>query len=123
VNDLGTVDKIETGERHDPVAVERGLEREVKAGQGLNDGQPGHPQCRFDSTVLTQAEFFSEKIVARFDAVDFTLLDAAERGVDDLERARHLQADKTVTDVVNARGCAGERHGRPTLASCTPIAW
>ena len=80
VNDLGAVDEVETGERRDPVAVERGLEREVKAGQGLNDGQPGHPQCRFDPTVLTQAEFFGEKIVDRFDAVDFTVLDAAKRG-------------------------------------------
>ena len=45
MNDLGTVDEVETGERHDPVAVERGLEREVEAGQGLDNGQPGHSQC------------------------------------------------------------------------------
>lgn len=38
VDDLGTVDEVEAGERHDPVAVERGLEREVEAESVLTMG-------------------------------------------------------------------------------------
>lgn len=99
------------------------MEREVEAGQGLDDGQPGHSQRCLDPTVLTQAEFFGEEIVDCFDAVDFALLDAAQSGIEHFERARHLQADEAVTDVVDARGRAGDRHGRPMPASWAPIAW
>ncbi len=122
---FGAVDKVELGEGHDPVAVERGLEREVEAGQRLEDGQSGHPQGRLDPAVLAQAEFLllGEKIVNRLDAVDLALLDAAQRGVEHLERARHLQADQAVADIVDARECRSERHGRPAFASCSPIAW
>ena len=42
VDDLSTIDEVEAGERHDPFAVERGLEREVEAGERLEDGQSGH---------------------------------------------------------------------------------
>jgi hypothetical protein len=37
MDDLGPVDEVETVERHDPVAVERGLEREVEAAERLED--------------------------------------------------------------------------------------
>src|ERR1041384_5911663 len=75
-----------------------------------------------DPAVLAQAEFLGEEIVDRLDAVDFALLDAAQRGIEHLERARHLQTDQAVADILDARGCAGERHGRPALASGAPIA-
>jgi hypothetical protein len=123
VDDLGTVDEVETGERHDPVAVERGLEREVEAGERLDDGQSSHAQCRLDPAALAQAEFLGEEIVDRLDAVDRALLDAAQRGVQHLERTRHLQADQAVADIVDARGGCGGRHGTLALASCAPIAW
>jgi hypothetical protein len=35
VNRFAAVDELQLGERHDPPAVERGLEREVEAGQGF----------------------------------------------------------------------------------------
>jgi hypothetical protein len=120
---MTSVDEVEAGERQDPVAVERWLEREVEAGEGLDDGQSGHTQRRLDPAVLAQAEFLGEKVVDRLDAVDLALLDAAQRGVEHLKRARHLQADQAVADIVDARGCRGECHGRPVLASCAPIAW
>jgi hypothetical protein len=44
--DLSAVDEVEAGERHDPVAVERVLEREVEASKRLEDGQPDHAQGR-----------------------------------------------------------------------------
>jgi hypothetical protein len=121
VDDLSTVDEVEPSECHDPVAVERGLEREVEAGERFEDGQSGHAQRRPRPAVLAQAEFLGEPIVDRLDTVDFALLDAAQRGVEHLERTRHLQADQAVADIVDERGCAGERHGRPALASCAPI--
>ena len=68
-------------------------------------------------------QFLGEQIVDGLDAVDLALLDAAQRGVEHLERARHLQADQAVADIVDARGWRGERHGRPAFASCSPIAW
>ena len=114
---------VEAGECHDPVAVERWLEREVEAGERLENGQSGHAQGGLDPAVLAQAEFLGEKIVDRFDAVDFALLDAAERGIEHLQSTRHLQADQAVADIVDARGGRGRRHGRPALASCAPIAW
>jgi hypothetical protein len=123
VDDLGTVDEVEPGERHDPIAVERGLECEVEAGQCLEDGQSGHTQYRFYPAVLAQAEFLGEQSVDGLNAVDFALLDAAQRGIEHLECAWHLQADQAVADIVDARGCGSERHGRPAFASCSPIAW
>ena len=123
MNHFMPVDEVECGKGDDAIAVERWLEREVEAGQRLQDGQSGHAQCRLDPTVLAQAEFLGEQIVDRLDAVDLTLLDAAQRSVEHLERARHLQADQAVADIVDARGCGGECHGRLTFASCSPIAW
>ena len=38
VDDLGAVDELELGERQDAVAVERGLEGEVEAGERLDGG-------------------------------------------------------------------------------------
>ena len=40
VDHLVAVDEIEAGKGHDAVAVERGLEGEVEARQGLNGGEP-----------------------------------------------------------------------------------
>src|SRR6185369_7167519 len=62
MDDLGAVDEVEAGKCHDPVAVERGLEREVEAGQRLEDGQSGHAQGCLDPAVLAQAEFLGEQI-------------------------------------------------------------
>ena len=45
---------IEAGERKDAVLVQRGLEREVVAGQRLDHGQPGHTQGSLDPPVLAQ---------------------------------------------------------------------
>src|SRR5450759_3670064 len=38
VDDLVPIDEVEAGQGHDAGAVERGLEREVEAGQGLDRG-------------------------------------------------------------------------------------
>jgi hypothetical protein len=67
----------------------------LRSSEGWNEkSNPGHAQCRLDPAVLAQAEFLGEQIVDRLDAVDLALLDAAQHGVEHLERARHLQADQ-----------------------------
>ena len=43
---LGAVDELQLGERQDAVAVERGLEGEVEAGERLDGGQPRQQQAR-----------------------------------------------------------------------------
>ena len=42
VDDLGAVDEVELGERQDAVAIERGLEGEVEAGERLDGREPCH---------------------------------------------------------------------------------
>jgi hypothetical protein len=53
MHDLGAVDEVEPSERHDAVAIERGLEREVEAGDRLDHRQPGHAQRGLDAPVFT----------------------------------------------------------------------
>ena len=49
---FGAVDEGELGERQDAVAVERGLEGEVEAGERLDGGQPRQQQRGLDAAVL-----------------------------------------------------------------------
>ena len=49
-------------------------------------------QRRLDAAVLAQGQLLDEELIEGFDAVDLALLDAAEGGVEHLERARHPQA-------------------------------
>ena len=55
VDDLVAVDEVELGERQDAVAVERGLEGEVEAGEGLDVAEPGHQQRRLDAAASRAA--------------------------------------------------------------------
>ena len=67
VNDLAAVDEAKLGERQDAVAVERGLEGEVEAGERLDRGEPRHHQCGLDAAVLAQRELLDEQRVDRLD--------------------------------------------------------
>ena len=122
MDDLGALDEVEAGEREDAIAVERRLEREVVAGQRLDHRQSGHAQGRFDPTVLTQRQLFAQELVECFDAIDRALLDTPQSRIEDLERARHLQADQASADRVDARGWCRAVHGRPSIARLAPIA-
>ena len=51
---LGAIDEVELGERQDALAVERGLEGEVEAGQRLDGRQPRQREGRLDAAVLAQ---------------------------------------------------------------------
>jgi hypothetical protein len=55
--DLVAIDEVELSEGKNPVAVKRGLEREVKAGEGLDIRKPCHLQRRFDATAFANGDF------------------------------------------------------------------
>ena len=122
MDDLGAVDEVEAGQCHDAVAVERRLEREVEAGECLHHWQPRHAQRRLDPAVLAERQFLEKQFVQRLDAVNLPLFDAAQGGVEHLQRTRHLQPNEAVADIVDPRRCCGERHGLSPIASCVPIA-
>ena len=45
---------VEFGKRQDAIAIERGLEREVEAGERFDGGQPRHAQRRPDTPIVAQ---------------------------------------------------------------------
>jgi len=122
VDDFGAGDEVEPGQGHDPVAVERRLEGEVEPGERLDHGEPSHAQCCLDPAVLTQRQFLRQQFVERLDAIDLTLFDAAQGGIEHLECSRHPQADQTVADIVDPRRWRRDRHGRLPVARWLPIA-
>lgn len=118
VDDLAAGDEAELGQREDSIAVERGLEREVEAGERLDRGQAPHAQCRLDPAVLAQGQLFREEDVHGFEGGDFALLEPAYDMIERFERPRHLQADEVVADPVDRgwRGVERVRHRRCSFA-------
>src|SRR5215217_4638188 len=127
VNHLGAIDELELGKGHDAVAVERGLEGEVEAVEGFDGGKARHQEGRLDPATLAQRELLEKDLIEGADAVDLALLDTPDGGVEDLERARHAEADEATLDAVEGRGVV--RHDRPpillgwSLARRSPTAW
>ena len=66
VDDLLAGDEGELGERQDAVAVERGLEGEVEAVEGLERAQPGGHQGDLDAPRLAHGQFLAEQLLERF---------------------------------------------------------
>ena len=99
---LGPVDELELGQRQNAIAVERGLEGEVKARQRLDRRQPRHQQGRLDAPALAHRELFEQQVIERLDAVDLALLDAPQRRVEHLQGARHPQADQAFPDALES---------------------
>ena len=92
MDDFGAIDELQFGERQDAVLVERGLEGEVEAGEGLDRREPAPSDERhLDAAVLAQRQFLGEQASMASRAVDLAALDAAQRDVEDFERPRHLQ--------------------------------
>jgi len=113
VQDLGAVDELELGQRHYAVLVERGLEGEVEAGERFDGGEPRHDERRLDATVLAQSELLGEQGVDCFERGHFAVLEAAHRRVENLDRARHLEADHGLLDALDQRGRDFDCHGAP----------
>ena len=80
------------------MAVERGLEREVEALQGLDRGQAGGVQRHLDPAALAGGVFLEQQLIDRVEGGELALLEALQHLVEDLECARHAQADQGVAD-------------------------
>jgi hypothetical protein len=104
VQHFAALDEGQLGQGQDAVLVERRLERKVKAGERLDGREPGHHQRGPDPPVLAQRELFGQQGVDGFERGDLAPLDAPDRGVHDLEGARHLQPDKRALDALNQGG-------------------
>ena len=101
VDHFAPVNEVEAGQRHDAVAVERGLECEVEAGERLDRGEPGHLQRRLDPAPLAHAELFAQQGVDRLDRADLAALELLDHLLQRLQRARHAQADQAVPDALD----------------------
>ena len=106
VDDLAAVDELELRQGKDAVAVERGLEAEVEAGEGLEAGQPPHLERRLDAPAFAQGELFAQERVDRLERADFAALELAHDVIEHLERARHFEPHQMSADLID-----GARHG------------
>ena len=108
---LVAVDELELGEGQDTVAVERGLEGEVEAGQRLDGGEPGHHQRRLDAPALAHGQFLGEQGIDGVQRRDFAAFELAGRPIEYFQRAGHPQADQGAADPVqdgrDGRGSVG----------------
>ncbi len=124
VQHLRTLDELQLGQGQDAIAVERGLEREVEAGQRLDGRQPRHHQRRLDAARFAQRQFLGQEQVDGFERAHLATLDPAQDDVDDLQRHRHLQADEAPLDAVHdaGRNLDGAHDAPPRPARPRPIA-
>ena len=124
VDDLMAVDELELGQGEDAVAVERGLEREVEAGQGLDGEQPAHLERGPDPPALAQGQFLTQQRLQRLRRADLTAFQAAQDMIEHLQRPRHLEADEVAADPVNRAGWGSSAHddAPPSAASRRPTA-
>jgi hypothetical protein len=98
-----SVDEVETGERHDPVAIERWLEREIEAGERLDRREPGHSQRRLDPAALAQRELLGEEPLDRLDGRELAALELLDQVIEGFQGGRRAQADQTAPDPLDRR--------------------
>ena len=119
VDRLGPVDEVELGEGHDAVPVERRLEGEVEALEGLRRVEPGDAQRDADAAGLAEGELAGEEFVDGAEGVGLPALDAPDDRRERFEGVWHAQADEAGLDLFenSAHGVA-----RPAPASLRPTA-
>src|SRR3954451_24260898 len=103
VHDLVAANEVQLRQGEDPVAVERGLEGEVEAGERLDAAQPGHLQRRLDPASLAQRELLGQQRVDRLQRTDLAALELADDGVEHLERPGHPKADQVTLHALERR--------------------
>ena len=111
------VDEVELCEGKNPVAVERGLEREVEAGQGLDAGEARHLQRRFDAAAFANGDLFGEQQVDGLDGADLAAFELLDDVVERLQRARHAETDQVTSDALDRR-----RRQRVASHAAAPLA-
>jgi len=104
MNHFMAIEEVEPGQGRDAVAVERGLEGEVEAGQCLDGGEARHLQGRFDPAAFADGDLLGKQRVDRLDRGDLAALELLDDVVEHLQGARHPQADRVATDLLDGGG-------------------
>src|SRR4051794_21033544 len=102
VDDLVVADEVELCEGKDPVAVERGLEREIEAGQGLDTAEASHLERRFDAAAFANGDLFGEQQVDGLDRADLAAFELLDDVVERLQRAACVD-DQMTSDALDRR--------------------
>ena len=114
MDDLKAIDELELGEGEDALAVERGLEGEVKAGERLDRGEAPHAQRRLDTTVLAHRQLLGEEHVDQLERAGLPAFELAHRMIEHFQRPWHSQSDQGAPDALEDRQAFARRdHGRP----------
>ena len=114
VDHLVPIDELQLGQSEDAVAVERGLEGEVEAGQGFDGDQAPHLERGLDAADFAQGEFLAEQGVDRFQRADLAALELAHGVVENFQGPRHFEADQVAAHLIDgARRQFVALHGRP----------
>jgi hypothetical protein len=88
------VDEVELRQGENAVAIQRRLEREVKAGQRLDRGQAGHLQSGLDAAPITDGELLGQQGIHRLKRRDLAALELPHDMIQHLQRPRHAQGDE-----------------------------
>ena len=104
VDDLGALDEVELGERHDPVTIQRRLKTEVEPLESFRRRQPGGVHGDADAAALPDSELLGEQLIDGFQCRELALLDLLHGMIEGFERARHAQADQVRGDAIQDFG-------------------
>jgi hypothetical protein len=80
------------------------LEREVVSCQRLHGVDPAHAQCRADAALLAEGRFLEQQLLHSLEGRDLAAVEPGYAVIDDLDRARHLEADHAAFDAIEQRG-------------------
>ena len=93
VDDFTAIDELELGKGQDAFAIERGLEGEVEAGEGLDRGEASHAQRGLDAAGLAHAQFFGEQSVDQLEGAGFAAFELAHGVIKHFQGPRHPEGD------------------------------
>ncbi len=104
MDDLGTGDEVELGERHDAIAIEGGLKGEVEALQRLRWHEPGGLERDADPAGLAGGVLLRQQDIDGLEGTDLAALELAHGVIERLQRAGHAQADQAGADAIERLG-------------------
>src|SRR6266704_2141410 len=118
VDDLAAIDELELGEGEDALAIERRLEGEVEAGEGLDRGETPHAQRGLDAAGLAHAQLLGEQRVDQLESAGFAAFELAHGMIEQLQRPWHSQRDQGPPDALQHGYAVTRRgHDRPLSAA------
>ena len=124
VDHFVAIDELQLRQGEDAVAVQRRLEREVEAADGLDRGEPGDLQGRLDAAALAHSELLGKQGVDCLDGADRTALELLDDTIQRLQGTWHAQADEVLADALDRRAWRDRGHHAavPLLARRLPTA-